>query len=302
VGERYYLLFNVTDLTGVPQSYVMFTVSQYDSYSYLFAAPTFISLDPAATPGNISIKGIRIGLNGSIPQVGQAYIPLAASVTAANYTARGVVLSTIGTVIGLQNGPLTDQFFLSFDQLGSHSHTVVEPVPVTPPMALGPVVADIGVRTFAEINATLAALTGVPAAQPSVAATYQSVQQQLPSAPTLEGFSSANQVGIAQVAIQYCSTLVNTPSLAARMFPGVTFSGSLFSTQGGIDSVTGPLASAVLGTGLASSPPPASVTTELATLIHTLCSTTACTSTARVQAVTAAACAAAFGSADMLIK
>ena len=52
VGERYFLLFNVSHLTGVPQSYVMFEVSQYDSYSYLFNKPTFISLDPAARPGN----------------------------------------------------------------------------------------------------------------------------------------------------------------------------------------------------------------------------------------------------------
>ena len=36
VGERYFLLFNVTTLTGMPQSYIMFEVSQYDSYSYLF--------------------------------------------------------------------------------------------------------------------------------------------------------------------------------------------------------------------------------------------------------------------------
>ncbi|MDE2306548.1 MAG: LamG domain-containing protein, partial [Gammaproteobacteria bacterium] len=36
VGQRYFMLFDVSAVTGVPQSYVMFTVSQYDSYSYLF--------------------------------------------------------------------------------------------------------------------------------------------------------------------------------------------------------------------------------------------------------------------------
>ncbi len=34
VGERYFLLFNVSALTGVNQAYVMFEVSRYDSYSY----------------------------------------------------------------------------------------------------------------------------------------------------------------------------------------------------------------------------------------------------------------------------
>ena len=118
VGERYYMLFNVAGVTGVSQAYVMFTVSQYDSYGYLFYQPTFISLDPTVKPTSIPVKGIRIGINGTIPKVGQAYIPLNTTVTAANYTAQGEVLSNIGTVIGLENGPLADQFFLQFDQLG----------------------------------------------------------------------------------------------------------------------------------------------------------------------------------------
>ena len=44
------------------------------------------------------------------------------------------------------------------------------------------------------------------------------------------------------------------------------------------------------------------MTTELNSLIGKLCTTSACNTPARVQAVTAAACAAAFGSADMLIN
>ncbi len=84
VGERYYMLFNVANVTDVSQSYVMFTVSQYDSYSYMFYQPTFISLDSTVTSANlpnIPVQGIRIGLNGTIPQVGQAYIPLNTTIT-----------------------------------------------------------------------------------------------------------------------------------------------------------------------------------------------------------------------------
>ena len=47
-------------------------------------------------------------MNGNIPQVGQAYIPLNTTITGAGYTPTGEVLSNIGTVIGLQSGPLTD--------------------------------------------------------------------------------------------------------------------------------------------------------------------------------------------------
>ena len=303
VGERYYMLFNVASVTGVSQSYVMFTVSQYDSYSYLFASPTFISLDPTVKPDNIPVAGIRIGINGTIPQVGQAYIPLSTTVTAANYTPQGEVLSNIGTVIGLENGPLTDQFFLSFDTLGNNSHVVVEPTPVTPPMPLGPVAADVGLRTFAEINSTLSTLTGVPATNAAVNATYMSVQQQLPAVPTLESFSSADQVGIAQLAIQYCNTMVNTPALQAQMFPGVTFGASLFATPAGINAVSSALAARVLGSApLHSQPAASSITTELGNLIGLLCTgSSPCTTTARVLAVTSAACAAAMGSADTLI-
>jgi concanavalin A-like lectin/glucanase superfamily protein len=300
VGERYYMLFNVASVTGVSQAYVMFTVSQYDSYGYLFYQPTFISLDPTVKPTSIPVKGIRIGINGTIPKVGQAYIPLSTTVTAANYTAQGEVLSNIGTVIGLENGPLADQFFLQFDQLGSQTNVIVEPTPVAPPFPLGPVVADVGVRTFAQVNSTLSALTGVPTNNAAVVATYQAVQQQLPPTPTLESFSSANQVGIAQLAIQYCNVMVNTPAYASVVFPGVTFSGSLF--PGGISSVTGALANRLIGSGLHSQPAASTVTTELGNLINTLCTTQACNTTARTQAVTAAACATAFGSADMLIN
>jgi hypothetical protein len=266
----------------------------------MFYQPTFISLDPTVKPNNIPVKGIRIGINGTIPQVGQAYIPLNTTVTSAGYTAQGEVLSTIGTVIGLQSGPLTDQFFLTFDQLGSHINVVVEPTPTAPPPANGPVAADIGIRTFAQVNSTLSQLTGVPTTNSTVNSTYLAVQQQLPADPTLEGFSSSNQVGIAQLAIQYCNVAVNTPGLQAQLF-GTNLSATQFTSQAGKDTVTNALASRVLGTGLKSQPDPTTVTNELSALIGKLCATNSCTTSKGTYAVAAAACATAFGSADMLI-
>ncbi|HTD73971.1 MAG TPA: LamG domain-containing protein [Steroidobacteraceae bacterium] len=301
VGERYYLLFNVSTVTGVSQAYVMFTVSQYDSYGYLFDAPTFVSLDKSVTSfPDIPVQGIRIGINGTVPQVGQAYIPLNTTVTAANYN-QGEVLSNIGTVIGLQGGPQTDQFFLTFDRLGSHTNVVVEATPTAPGPAPGPVASDIGVKTFAQINSTLSKLTGVPITNSTVNGTYLAVQQQLPPTPTIEAFSSANQVGVAQLAIQYCNVAVNTPSLQAALF-GAPLTASQFTTQPGIDSVTSAIANKVLGTGLHSQPAASAVTTELSTLIHTLCTTNSCTTTQGTNAVAAAACATAFGSAEMMIN
>ncbi len=299
VGQRFYLLFNVAEVTGVSQAYVMLTASQYDSASYLFTNPTFISLDKTVTPDGIAVKGMRIGINGTLPTVGQAYVPLNTTVTAAAYKSTGELLSSVGTVIALQNGPLTDQFFLSFDQLGTKTHVTVEQTPTPSAPAFPAPTASVGVRTFAQINSSLSALTGVPTNQADVSATYQLVIQQLPATSTLESFSSANQVGIAQLAVQYCNVAVTTPAYQAALFPGVAFNASLY--PGGAAQVSSLLAARVLGTGLASQPAASTVTTELNSMINTLCTTTACNTTARVLAVTSAACAAAFGSADMLI-
>jgi hypothetical protein len=80
----------------------------------------------------------------------------------------------------------------------------------------------------------------------------------------------------------------------------VTINGSTY--PGSTGAITSALAAKVLGSGLNSAPPASTVTNELTSLINNLCSTTACNTTARAQAVTAAACATAFGSADMLIN
>jgi hypothetical protein len=54
--------------------------------------------------------------------------------------------------------------------------------------------------------------------------------------------------------------------------------------------------------GLKTMPPASQIAGELNTLIPALCSTSACNNTSRVMAVTAAACAAAFGNAVMMIN
>jgi len=133
VGERYFLLFNVTSITNVPQSYIMFEVTQYDSYAYLFKDPKFISLDPNAKPGNLVLKGMRIGENGAEVNVGQAYSTLDMVITDAMYTnVAGASISSVGTVIALQRGPASDLFYLTFDQLGTQMHAHTDPAVPTP--------------------------------------------------------------------------------------------------------------------------------------------------------------------------
>jgi len=268
---------------------------------------------------------MRIGINGTIPLVGQAYSPLNTSITAAGYTAQGEVLSTVGTVIGLESGPATDQFFLQFDVLGTAKDVIVDASPCpagqatcTQALNLGPVMADVGVRSFAQVNSTFAQLTGVPTSNTSVVSTYQSVQQQLPAVNTLEAYSSAAQVGVAQLAVQYCNQVMSSTALQAKVFPGVTFGASTYSSvtatapingvmqytsSAPASTVVADLATLAVGSGtLTHQPAPSTVTTELTNLIGNLCSgSTPCTSAARVSAVTVGVCAAALGNADVLI-
>ena len=67
VGEKYFMLFNVSHLVTVPQAYVMIEASQLDSYGLQFAKPTFISLDANASVANLQISGVRVGVNGATP-------------------------------------------------------------------------------------------------------------------------------------------------------------------------------------------------------------------------------------------
>ena len=161
VGQKFFLLFSVADLINLPDSYIMFEGSQFDSYSYLFIEPTFINLDPNVLPGNIPLMGMRIGINGAEADVGQAYANLDTAISNSQYSpASGQLLSRLGTVIGLEKGPSQDEFFLTFEILGSNQNVKTPSVPLQPgPPPPLPARPDIGVRTFEEVHTTLSEVT-----------------------------------------------------------------------------------------------------------------------------------------------
>jgi Concanavalin A-like lectin/glucanases superfamily len=302
VGERYFLLFNVTALTGVPQSYIMFEGAQYDSYSYLFTKPTFISLDPNARPGSIPLQGVHIGLNGVEPVTGQAYAPLDTTLSDANYTpGSGQLLSEVGTIVGLQKGPAADQFFLSFDLIGTRQHVRTDPTPVTQvPTDLAPQ-PDIGVRTFEQFNQSMSRITGIPSTNTGVRATYLQVKQQLPTVPSIDAFLASHQTGIAQLAIKYCAAMVDDPAARTAFFGpalNIAQSGSAaFGTQAGKDLVIDPLLARVVGSALASQPQDTDVRAEVSALMDKLNLTGA-----NAAIVTKAACASVLGSGALTVQ
>ena len=310
VGERFYMLFSVAPLLDLPDSYVLFEASQFDSYSYLFDRPSFVRLAPGAAPqaiDGIRVKGMRIGVNGAEARKGQAYISVDATLNAAGYEAPlGFALAPVGTVIGLDKGPALDQFFLSFEQIGGRSRAYVEAPPIAPPPPLdGPPQPRIGLRTFERIAATMAEMTGVPRSDPAVAETYERVQQQLPTADGIEGFLSSHQIGVAQLAIEYCNSLVDDPGRRAAFFPGFNFSApaaQAFDTPAERAQVIGPLVERAIGTGIATQPSAAEASAELEALMGRLTACGAGCPANRTATVVKASCAAVLGSASMLLQ
>ncbi len=303
VGEKYYLLFNVTDHVGIDDAYVVFEVSQFDNYSYLFDEPFFVILDGAATPGDIPMAGIRIGLNGREVAVGQAFAKVDININDAEYAVDGLQrISDLGTILPLEKGPTLDEFFLTFEQLAGASNVVVEADPVPPPEPQPqPRSPEFGVRDFAEVNATMARLTGVAVANSEVAQTYDLVHQAMPVDTSIGGFISSQQMGITQLAIKYCAVLVDDPVARGNYFPDFDFAapiGSAFDTPA---EIVDPLIDNMVGNDLGSQPALASLRGELNTLISDL---SACSGSCedRVESVVKASCAAVLGSAAMLVQ
>jgi hypothetical protein len=307
VGQKFFLLFGVSQLTGVNQSYILFQGSQYDNYSYLFAQPKFISLDPNAQPANLPLSGMRIGVNGQLAQAGQSYATTSATVGGSSYTAaNGQLLSPLGTVIPATLGPANDLFFLSFDQIGTHVHAYVDTTPpgtpLAPPTAPQP---DLGVATFERVHHSLSRITGVPITDNKVSSLYQVSQQSMPSGPLIAAFGSAQQTAISQLANAYCGEMLASQTLRDQFF-GV-----------GIESSLGSNASALLGAGGASlrttiksalatnavgnaNPQVAlAVTNEVDALLQKL---PPLNGSATVSQATAAACTAVLGSAAVILQ
>jgi mono/diheme cytochrome c family protein len=316
VGEKFFLLFGVEHLlNNVPQSYIVFEAAQYDTYGYLFRNPFFISLDNTVQPSGIDIQGLRIGVNGEEAPVGQAFANLNTTVSSPSYDPlTGQPLLKLGTVLPLELGPETDEFFLTFDVI--EGNRFQRDLPATPPPALPqdlPPVSDIGVRNFDEINATLAAITGVSPATPSVASTYSQIRQSLPTVENIEAFLSSHQMAIAQLAIQYCAELVNNTSLRATMFPGFPFGADVATAYpASQDLLIDPLLDRMLGTTtnfINAQPDRAAAKTELEQLINGIPTDPSRRGLAfgggpatRTQTIAKATCAAMLGSAAMLVQ
>lgn len=308
VGARYFLLFNISHLIDVEGAYLSFEVQQFDDYGYLFAEPFFLTLDGEVTVPPTPVEGIRIGVNGRESPTGQVFAALDTDLSTEAMVDGRQTLSGQGAVIELQQGPASDQFFLTFDRLGEHEFVRVEAEPPAP--AEPATIEDqptMGLRSFAAINATLSAATTVPKTNAAVAETYQKVRQQMPTEPQVSGFVAAHQMGVTQLAVAYCSALVADTSRRSEYFAGFNFNADVAAAfdSDGRSAVIEPLlrhllAAEIQGQPLASQADPDALRTELNGLIDTMAGGGG--NVERANRIVTATCAATLGSALTLLQ
>jgi len=153
-----------------------------------------------------------MGINGQEAIVGQSFINL----TTNRVTANNQVISRLGSLVQLQQGVQVDDFFLSFEALGTETNAFVVAAPTAPPAPADlPAQSDIGVRTFSEINATMSELTGVPTGNSNVLAKFTALKQQMPSSEDMSAFGPANIIAISQLAFEYCDRMVEDTSITS---------------------------------------------------------------------------------------
>jgi len=278
------LSFDVSSIVGA-QAHVDVLAAPLDAKSYLFAKPTFVG------PANTRVKNIRIAVNDSVPVAAQTFRRVDTTVSAS-----GTELSALGAVVPSALGPDMDKFHLEFEALGTKVG-LAETVPPSSPPAPAPDVPEpaLGVRSFSQIDATMAALTGISIGATNVQTLYTDVRDSLPATANLLAFGTSQQVAIQRLATTYCGEIVTNATTCSGFFGACTIGAT---AQGQIaDTVYDKL----LGTNLASQPDKASVHTELVKMMNDLGCTNGCTGTT-AQTALQATCAATLSSAAVTLN
>ena len=293
VGERLILRFDVSEWM-TPGSEIEFTVSEFDEYSYLFCQPTLRTPEP----NGLRISNLRIAVNGQLAPSGQGFVGLdvPAVSTRQQLSRTCVVIPRVSS---------NDTFTLVFERLGGFQSLVVQD-PVDP----APIPLDAeerphnGMRDFARLDASFAALTGQDRA--IGAATFTEIQEQLPSGYDVRSFVSSQQVAIAKLALDYCDALVEGPGRSA-FFPGFDFdapASTAFATPAQRDLIFVPLYDRAVGAGLAMQPTLAEVQDALDVMVDELtlaCGTPGVCDATRTRTIVKGSCAAVLSSAAVAL-
>lgn len=298
--DRSVLRFDISAASGIVGSTIELDASEIDKSSYLLAHPTYVG----PTPTSLRIKGMQIVINERLPAVGQAYRNVDATVTVPN-----LELSSLGTVMGQDKGSASDAFMLTFEELGAQSNVVPEPLPgeLTMTTDARTVIPNSGMRTFEQVNDTMAALTGISITTGNVVTVFTQLRQQLPSNSNVMSFLPAQQVGIAKLATEYCDALVESGTARATFFgtaPAFEFGSAVatsFSTQVKKDLITNALINKMIGVNFANQPTAVESYTEVNGLLTDLITAAPAGDAIRTRSNVKGACTAVLSSAALMV-
>lgn len=305
VGEKFYLLFSIGELIDLPATYIVFEAAQFDSYSYLFNAPYLINLDGQPLDDALQISGMALGINGKEAVTGQAWVKQSFNLPAASSLSQALPLSELGTIIATELGVASDEFFLSFARIADKQHVRTPTVVAVQQISAGSTVqSEVGLRTFAEIYASMSALTGVAQQHSSVAAVYQTVQRQLPAAEDIETFVSAQQMAVTQLGIAYCDAALEDAAIRQSWFAAVNFNAAPATTYAPANRLAfiQPLLDRLMPLSPDSSAVRSDVETEVNALIDRLGQCGNSCAAERSLTIAKAACTAVIASAELMLQ
>ncbi len=285
LGDLQSLRFDLSQVFGA-NAYIDMLFRNIDAASYLFAEPRF-----GGDVSGITITNIRIAVNDAIPVAAQSFrrVDVDSAVP-------GTLLSPLGAIIPVAVDPDQDQFHLEFEVLGNNQGLAETVAPALPPPPLPDVEEpDIGIRSFSQLNDTMANVTGIDPNSNAVRDLYDELLGQLPATTDVMSFNTSHQVAIQRLATGYCQALVDDNGTCTDFF------GSCEIDAAGKGAVSDTLFDRFVGIDLAVQPAKDAVRTEIISLIDDLGCANGCVGD-DAQTTLSAACAAVLSTSALTVN
>ena len=285
LGNLLSLRFDLSNSFGA-NAYIDMLFQPIGANGYLFAEPRF-----GGSVSGVSVKNIRIAVNDAIPVAAQAFRRVDT-----DNAIPGMLLSSLGAVIPIAQGADQDQFHLEFEVLGSTQGLGDDIGPALPPPPLPDVEeADIGIRSFSQLNDTMSAMTGIDASSNAVSNLYAELLGQLPATNDVMSFNNSHQVAIQRLATGYCQALVGNNGTCSAFF------GSCDIAANGKGGVADTLYDRFIGSDLVVQPDQVAVRTEIVSLIDDLGCANGCVGDV-AETTLGAACAAVLSNSALTVN
>lgn len=286
VGNLTTLRFDVAELVGAP-AVIEMVASELGGGGYMFAKPRYIG-----DTVNLPVKNIRIAVNDTVPVAAQSFRRVDRMIEQ-----NGTELSPLGAVIPASLGAQLDQFQLVFEVFGNAQGSAEGVAPATPPPALPDVLEpDYGVRSFSQINDTMAELTGIDQNGNGIRNLYAELRGSLPASTDLLSYGQSQQVAIQRLANGYCDAIVSNNGRCNAFFGSCQIDNAA-----GKGAVADTLFQRFIGADLAVQPMAAGVSAEVVAMLDSLNCANGCNGdTGRI--ALSASCAAVLSSGAVTIQ